>query len=120
MNDASETKPARTLITSSNSSMARRPGGTDEWRQPTPRRVTTGCKVLILFWLQRRCSSLSHLMRGQVALGLSLVTCIAAIGYAHFAQVEDRRLMHEGVVRDKARLKEQRREAKRQQRAQEK
>lgn len=60
------------------------------------------------------------LMRGQVALGLSLVTCIAAIGYAHFAQVEDRRLMHEGVVRDKARLKEQRREAKRQQRAQEK
>ena len=63
---------------------------------------------------------LSNLMRGQVALGLSLVACIAAIGYAHFAQVEDRRLMHEGVVRDKARLKEQRREAKRQQRAQEK
>ena len=117
MNDASETKPARTLITSSNSSMMRPRGHRRLEAANTSSRYN---RMQGINSLQRRCSSLSHLMRGQVALGLSLVTCIAAIGYAHFAQVEDRRLMHEGVVRDKARLKEQRREAKRQQRAQEK
>ena len=118
MNDESETKPARTLITSSNSSMMR-PRGHRRLEAANTSSRYNRMQAIDTFWLPQRCS-LSKLMRGQVALGLSLVTCIAAVGYAHFAQVEDRRLMHEGVVRDKARLKEQRREAKRQQRAQEK
>ena len=118
MNDASETKPARTLITSSNSSMMRPRGHRRLEAANTSSRYNR--MQAIDTFIVAATVQLSKLMRGQVALGLSLVTCIAAIGYAHFAQVEDRRLMHEGVVRDKARLKEQRREAKRQQRAQEK
>ena len=60
-------------------------------------------------------------MRGgpQIAFGLSLVVCVGAIAYAHIAQVEDKRRMHEGVLRDKARLKELRREARQQQQQQE-
>ena len=48
-------------------------------------------------------------MRGgpQIAFGLSLVVCVGAIAYAHIAQVEDKRRMHEGVLRDRvARLRE--------------
>ena len=97
-----------------------RPGGHRRLEAANTSSRYNRMQAIDTFLLTKWCSSLSKLMRGQVALGLSLVTCIAAIGYAHFAQVEDRRLMHEGVVRDKARLKEQRREAKRQQRAQEK
>jgi hypothetical protein len=119
MNDESETKPARTLITSSNSSMMR-PRGHRRLEAANTSSRYNRMQAIDTFFAAATVQLALKLMRGQVALGLSLVTCIAAIGYAHFAQVEDRRLMHEGVVRDKARLKEQRREAKRQQRAQEK
>ena len=51
--------------------------------------------------------------RAKVALLASVTVCSAAVYYAHWAQVEDKRLMHEGVIRDKARLKEQRNAAAR-------
>ena len=54
-------------------------------------------------------------MRPQIALATSLATAAAAVYYAHWQQVEDKRQMHEGVIRDKARLKEQRKAAKQRQ-----
>ena len=45
-----------------------------------------------------------HLAKLAFAASLSLAG--AAIYYSHWAQVEDKRLMHQAVIRDKARLKE--------------
>ena len=42
----------------------------------------------------------------KLAFGASLTLAGAAIYYSHWAQVEDKRLMHQAVIRDKARLKE--------------
>ena len=44
--------------------------------------------------------------QGKLAFGASLTLAGAAIYYSHWAQVEDKRLMHQAVIRDKARLKE--------------
>ena len=44
----------------------------------------------------------------KLAFGASLTLAGAAIYYSHWAQVEDKRLMHQAVIRDKARLKEKR------------
>ena len=51
----------------------------------------------------------------RLVLATSFATTCAAVYYAHWAQVEDKRLMHDGVIRDRARLKEQRRAARLQQ-----
>ena len=45
-------------------------------------------------------------MRGpQAVFGASLLVAGAAVVYAHYAQVRDQRQMHEGVERDKERLR---------------
>ena len=49
-----------------------------------------------------------HLAKLAFAASLSLAG--AAIYYSHWAQVEDKRLMHQAVIRDKARLKELKRQ----------
>ena len=46
----------------------------------------------------------------KLAFGASLTLAGAAIYYSHWAQVEDKRLMHQAVIRDKARLKELKRQ----------
>ena len=42
----------------------------------------------------------------KLAFGASLTLAGAAIYYSHWAQIEDKRLMHQAVIRDKERLKE--------------
>lgn len=46
--------------------------------------------------------------RGQAVLGISLLVAGSAVVYAHYAQVRDKQQMHEGVERDKERLRVQR------------
>ena len=54
------------------------------------------------------CFMQQHLAKLAFAASLSLAG--AAIYYSHWAQVEDKRLMHQAVIRDKARLKELKRQ----------
>lgn len=53
--------------------------------------------------------------RAQVVLVGTFAATGAAVVYAHYSQVRDKRLMHEGVERDKERLRIQRRLAKEEQ-----
>ena len=54
------------------------------------------------------CFMQQHLAKLAFAASLSLAG--AALCYSHWAQVEDRRLRHQAVIRDKARLKELKRQ----------
>ena len=42
----------------------------------------------------------------KLVFGASVTLATAAIYYSHWSQVEDKRLMHQAVIRDKQRLKE--------------
>jgi len=47
--------------------------------------------------------------RARIVFAASCAVAGAAVAYAHWQQVEDKRLMHAGVVRDKLREKERKR-----------
>ncbi|KAL7556038.1 hypothetical protein ACA910_011848 [Epithemia clementina (nom. ined.)] len=41
----------------------------------------------------------------QITMGLVLMLSVSAVGYSHYAQVRDRKVMRAGVERDKERLR---------------
>lgn len=50
-----------------------------------------------------------------VAVGATTLACLGAIVYSHYSQVRDRKVMKEGIERDKERLRAWKRQQKKQQ-----
>ena len=70
--------------------------------------ASTDCRHLWRSSAADPCFMQQHLAKLAFAASLSLAG--AAIYYSHWAQVEDKRLMHQAVISDKARLKELKRQ----------